>query len=97
MNKQKKKLIVPLLLFLTFLSCSENNEILKSPLIGEYKLFEYKSNTGINLNNDGIKIKDLLEGLEDFYFKENRRVFEYFRLSQCSYVYKITRDNGSRS
>ena len=69
---QSKLLLLTALIFSsTFLSCTDDEKSIVSPLIGEYELIEYKSQTEIDLNADGIKGKDLLLELEELYFNDN--------------------------
>ena len=68
--KTKLLLLTTLFVSSTFLSCTDDEENLVSPLIGEYELIEYKSQTEIDLNGDGIKSKDLLLELEELYFND---------------------------
>ena len=67
----KLLLLTALFLSSTFLSCTNDEEDIVSPLVGEYELIEYKSQTEIDLNADGIKSKDLLLELEEIYFNDN--------------------------
>ncbi|WP_373060351.1 hypothetical protein [Zunongwangia sp. H14] len=69
--KAKLLLLITLFVSSTFLSCTDDEENIVSPLIGEYELIEYKSQTEIDLNGDGIKGKDLLLELEELYFNDN--------------------------
>ena len=69
--KTKLLLLITLFVSSTFLSCTNDEENIVSPLIGEYELIEYKSETEIDLNGDGIKGKDLLLELEEIYFNNN--------------------------
>lgn len=65
------------LLLTVFLSCSKDENNLKSPLVGTYELLEYHSNMTIDLNGDGIKSYDLLDALDDFYFSRMRSLYDY--------------------
>ena len=68
---ESKLLLTALFVSSTFLSCTDDEKNIVSPLVGEYKLIEYKSQTEIDLNADGIKGKDLLLELEELYFNDN--------------------------
>ena len=69
---QSKLLLLTALFFSsTFLSCTDDDINIVSPLIGEYELIEYKSQTEIDLDGDGIRSKDLLLELEELYFNDN--------------------------
>ena len=57
------KYAVFLFVVFNFTSCSNDHEILKSPLLGYYELIEYNSNVEIDLNADGVKTLDLFEEL----------------------------------
>ncbi|MCH4824565.1 hypothetical protein ML462_15435 [Gramella lutea] len=71
MFKSKLLLLTTLFVSSTFLSCTDDEEHIVSPLVGEYELIEYKSQAEIDLNGDGIKGKDLLLELEELYFNDN--------------------------
>ncbi|WP_298248365.1 hypothetical protein [uncultured Christiangramia sp.] len=68
--KRKLLLLTTLFVSSTFLSCTDDEKHIVSPLVGEYELIEYKSQTEIDLNGDGIKGKDLLLELEELYFND---------------------------
>jgi len=72
-----KLLLSVLIIFSTLVSCSDEENILPSPLLGEYELIEYKSEIKIDLNADGIKSDNILEELEELYFNNNNDVVPY--------------------
>lgn len=72
-----KQLIAVLIIVSTLLSCSNDENNLPSPLVGEYKLIEYKSETELDLNADGIKSDDILDELGELYFEGHNDIIPY--------------------
>jgi hypothetical protein len=72
-----KQLLAVLIVVSTLLLCSNDENNLPSPLIGKYELIEYKSEIELDLNADGMKSENILEELEELYFRDNNDIIPY--------------------